>query len=114
MQSRRACLREVEQSGSAPFQHALCGQSILLVVELDVHQELLPGVPDVGVHAEGAVVLHHVEHDSLRRQSVVLPEVQHHYRLCLPLHSQGPGLWGTMHAQLGQYLGWAGGRGGRG
>ena len=60
------------------------------MVELDVHQELLPGVPDVGVHAEGAVVLHHVEHNGLGRQSVVRPEVQHHYRLCIPLRSQGP------------------------
>ena len=80
------------------------------MVELDVHQEFLPGVPDVGVHAEGAVVLHHVEHNGLGRQSVVRAEVQNHYGLCIPLQP-GTHSMGTMHAQLAFLLGLGGGVG---
>ena len=58
------------------------------MVELNVHQELFGGVPDVGVHAEGAVVLHDVEDDGLGRQGVVTPEVQDHYGLGFPLQKR--------------------------
>ena len=58
------------------------------MVELHIDEELLPGIPDVGVHAEGAIVLHDIEHDGLGGQKEVWPEVQHHYGLCILLHSQ--------------------------
>lgn len=58
------------------------------MVKLDVHQELFGGVPDVGVHAEGAVVLHDVEDDRLGRKGVVTSEVQDDYGLGFPLQTR--------------------------
>lgn len=58
------------------------------MVELDVHQELFGRVPDVGVHAEGAIVLHDVENDGLGRKGVVTSEVQDDYGLGLPLQKR--------------------------
>ena len=104
-------LRKVEQRGGPPFEHTLSGQGILLVMVLHIHQILLEGVPDVGVHAEGAVVLHDVEDDGLGRHVIVLPEVEHHYGLCVPLRHPENSPVNTMHSQHDSWLEGGGGGG---